>query len=179
MNNRINYEDQYSGGVRLIDDTEAEQNIPAGGDTGQVLAKKSGEDLDLEWVTFDVPEAVVPKHTLLMFAAGELEVGTDLFGFVSPYDMEVLNIIVGVKTAPTGADLIFDIHKNGTTMFTTQAFRPTLPEEELTAVPEIPEVVTIERGDVLTLDIDQVGSTIAGENLMVTIVCEEVIFAPL
>jgi len=73
-----------------------------------------------------------------------------------------------IETAPTGATIIVDIHKNGTTIYTTQANRPTIPiSGNDSGSPATPDVQTLTNGDYLTMDIDQVGSGTAGKNLTI------------
>lgn len=74
-----------------------------------------------------------------------------------------------VTTVPTGAAIIVDVNKDGTTIFTTQASRPTIAISGNTAQGAAPDVTTIANGSYLTVDIDQIGSTIAGSNLTVQI----------
>lgn len=75
-----------------------------------------------------------------------------------------------VGTAPTGATLIVDVNKNGTTIFTTQGNRPTVAISGNTSgkVTNM-DVTSLADGDYLTVDIDQIGSTVAGSDLTVTI----------
>lgn len=76
-----------------------------------------------------------------------------------------------VGTAPTGASLIVDVNKNGSTIYTTQANRPTIAASSNSGGPgSTPDVTSLAAGDYLTVDIDQVGSTVAGSDLTVTIV---------
>lgn len=103
---------------------------------------------------------------------GTLGVDTDIYPIISGLAMTVKEILISVETAPTGADLIIDINKNGTTMYTTQANRPTIPAGSTTATVSLPNIISIAKGDKITIDIDQVGSTNAGENLSLTIICE-------
>ena len=78
-----------------------------------------------------------------------------------------------VGVAPTGADLIVDINKNGTTIFTTQANRPTIAIGGFdSGRVENMDVTSLADGDYLTADIDQVGSTVAGQDLQVFIEIE-------
>jgi hypothetical protein len=74
-----------------------------------------------------------------------------------------------VGTAPTGATLIVDVNKNGTTIFTTQANRPTIAVSTNTIKRTNMNVTTVADGEYLTVDVDQVGSTVAGSNLIVQI----------
>lgn len=67
------------------------------------------------------------------------------------------------KTAPTGAALITDVNVAGTSLWaTTQANRPTIAAAATSGTGTAFDTTTLTAGDVLTLDIDQVGSTVAG-----------------
>lgn len=81
-----------------------------------------------------------------------------------------------VGTAPTGANIILDINKNGTTIYTTQANRPTINAGSNSGGPgSAPDVTTLAAGDYLTVDIDQVGSTLTGSDLTVSVIVSKVI----
>lgn len=90
-----------------------------------------------------------------------------------PFAATILGITTAVNTAPTGASIICDVNKNGTTVFTTQGNRPTIAvstNASHTGTSEaVPDVTAIAAGDYLTVDIDQVGSTVAGSDLTVFI----------
>lgn len=67
------------------------------------------------------------------------------------------------KTAPTTAALIADVNVAGTSLWaSTQANRPTIAAAATSGAGTAFDTTTLSDGDVLTLDIDQVGSTIAG-----------------
>lgn len=78
-----------------------------------------------------------------------------------------------VTTAPTGADLVFDFRKNGTSWYTTN---PTIDAgEKLTATSSVTPVTTADNisfaiGDELQVRITQVGSTVAGKGLKATMI---------
>jgi hypothetical protein len=93
--------------------------------------------------------------------------GTMRWYFDNNYTID--NVIATVGTAPTGASIIVDVNKNGTTIFTTQANRPTITASSFTDLTSTPNVTTVASGDYLTVDIDQIGSTIAGTDLVVRI----------
>jgi hypothetical protein len=82
--------------------------------------------------------------------------------------------IVAVKarlnTAPTGAtQFAVDINKNGTTIYGTQGNRPIWVASAKAATVGAHSVTTFADGDYLTVDIDAVGSTIAGSDLTVVV----------
>lgn len=67
------------------------------------------------------------------------------------------------KTAPTGAALIADVNVAGTSLWnTTQANRPTIAAAATSGTGTAFDTTTLTTGNVLTLDIDQIGSTVAG-----------------
>jgi hypothetical protein len=100
---------------------------------------------------------------------GTLIVSTGVLRLPFKRAATITNVMATVGTAPTGAAILIDVHKNGTTIFTGGTNRPQIAisgNEDLTAVPA---VTAISAGEYLTVDIDQIGSTIAGADLVVTI----------
>ena len=78
-----------------------------------------------------------------------------------------------VKVAPTDADLILDINIDGTSIWaSTQANRVTVAAAATSGTQTSFDTTSLTDGKVLTLDIDQVGSTIAGSNLTVLLEIE-------
>jgi hypothetical protein len=77
-----------------------------------------------------------------------------------------------VQTAPTGASIICDVNINGTTIWTTQANRVTIAATETSGTQASFDTTTITDGDILTLDIDQVGAAVAGSSLTVLLEIE-------
>lgn len=75
-----------------------------------------------------------------------------------------------VGTAPTGASIIIDIKVNGTTIFTTQANRPTIAAAAFASsyVTNM-DVTSVAAGSYITVDVAQVGSTIPGSDLTVQV----------
>jgi hypothetical protein len=84
--------------------------------------------------------------------------------------LTIMAVRATVGTGPTGASLIVDVNKNGATIFTTQGNRPTIGVSTNSSgkVTNM-NVTTLEDGAYLTVDVDQVGSTVAGSDLVVTI----------
>lgn len=81
----------------------------------------------------------------------------------------IVSVRASVDTAPTGATLIVDVNKGGTTIFGTQANRPTIPIGANTHKSTGHTVTTWEDGTYLTVDVDQIGSTVAGSDLSVVV----------
>jgi hypothetical protein len=93
--------------------------------------------------------------------------GTHKAYLAGNYTFETCYISVG--TAPTGAAVIVDVNKNGTTIYSTQSARPTIAVSTTSATGNNPAITTFASGDYITVDIDQVGSTVAGADLSVFI----------
>jgi hypothetical protein len=74
-----------------------------------------------------------------------------------------------VDTAPTGATLIVDVNIDGTTMFTAQDNRPTIAISGNASTTTAPDVTTLADGEYLQIDVDQVGSSEAGQDLTVIV----------
>lgn len=107
---------------------------------------------------------------------GTLLVSSGKGRFVFPWAATVLGVRATVNTAPTGAALIVDVNKaeaatpgSLVTIFTTQANRPTIAASAFASGEAVPDVTAFAAGDHMTVDIDQVGSTVAGADLTVVV----------
>ena len=123
------------------------------GETGPAGA--DGADGTTE-LSFSIPETLI--------------VTTGTMRWYFDKSVTISKVIASVGTAPTGSSLIFDVNKNGTTIFTTQANRPTITASGFVDLSSIPDVTSFSSGDYITVDIDQIGSTIAGADAVVRIV---------
>jgi hypothetical protein len=86
-----------------------------------------------------------------------------------PMAVTIVDVIATCNTAPVGAAALFDVHKGGTTIFTTQGNRPTVAAGAQDGAAATPDVTAVAAGDVLTVDIDQIGSGTAGADATVVI----------
>lgn len=112
----------------------------------------------------------IPKG-LVFTVTGTLSTGTSVAPvLVATGALTISKVYVNVKTAPTGAAIIIDVNKNGTSIWdTTQANRATIAAGATSGTQTSFDTTALTEGDVLTLDIDQVGSTVAGADLTVTV----------
>lgn len=103
--------------------------------------------------------------------SGTLTTGAGVTPVNSSRPRTLLGVFLACNTAPTGAAILVDVNKNGTTIFTTQGNRPTIAISAKTStVIAVPDVTTFAAlSDVLTFDIDQIGSTIAGADLTIAL----------
>lgn len=110
--------------------------------------------------------------------SGTLTTGTGTMAYRAPVALTLKHVRLYCTTAPTGTTstpitgeaLVVDVNKNGTTVFTTQANRPSITasansETATTA----PDVTAVAAGDRITVDIDFVGSLVAGADLVVNV----------
>lgn len=112
---------------------------------------------------------IVPVAQTSVQVTGTLSAATGVARWVAPCDGEMVGITAAVTTAPTGATLIVDVNIGGTTVFSTQANRPTIAISGTYTGVKVPNVTAFSSGDVFTIDVDQVGSTVAGAGLNVCI----------
>jgi hypothetical protein len=71
------------------------------------------------------------------------------------------------KTAPTGQALIFDINLNGTTIWSTQSNRVQIAASGTSGSSTTFNTASLTEGDILTIDIDQIGSSDPGKDITV------------
>jgi len=116
------------------------------------------------------------KTTLSFAVTGTLTTGTDKAPtLVAPCTLTITKVKLVVKTAPTGAAIIVDVNKNGTTIFTTQANRPQIADGATQGDSGTPDVTSLAEGDKITIDCDQVGSGTAGADLTVEVVADQAV----
>lgn len=103
---------------------------------------------------------------------GSLSVSTGTFRLYN--DSGAPWLITGVRATvaavPEGSAIIIDVNKNDSTIFTSQANRPTIPSGSTSSgkVTSM-DVTTVADGDYLSVDIDQIGSTDSGADLVVQV----------
>ena len=112
------------------------------------------------------------REAVLVFTSpGTLSVSTGASRFRFPFNATLLGVSAACNTAPTGFGVIVDVNLNGTTVFTDPDERPQIAiglfdtDEANSTL----GVVAVETGDYLTVDIDSVGSGVAGSDLTVIV----------
>jgi len=85
-------------------------------------------------------------------------------------NLTLTEVFLFVHGAPSGDDIIVDVHKNGVTIFTDQGNRPVILDGQNTGISTDLDVTDFQVGDYLTIDVDQVGSGFEGSYLTVHIV---------
>lgn len=94
----------------------------------------------------------------------DLEVGTGALSFHAPFAMTLTNIRFTLNSAATGSAAQFDVNKNGSTILSTKATIDTGETTSRTAAtPLVISSATVADDDLITIDIDAVGSTNPGK----------------
>ena len=98
----------------------------------------------------------------------DLATGTNKVYFRMPYAGTLLAVRASVNTAPTGSTLIVDINEAGTSLLSTKLSIDASEKTSTTAASAavISDSVLVDDAE-MTIDIDQVGSTIKGKGLKV------------
>lgn len=116
------------------------------------------------------------KSAIKLESAGVLTVGANKDRWVATSPGHILNVFAVVGTAPTGAALIVDVLLNGVSVFGANA-KPTVAAASATGVstqgltPVLDPAIDarFDTGDVVSLSVTQVGSTVAGADLDVVL----------
>ena len=113
------------------------------------------------------------KTECIMLAASDestaLTVATDKVKFILPYAFTLTGISASVTTAPTGATLIVDVNEGGTSIMTTNKIVIDVSETSTATAATAPTLTdsSLASGSLITIDVDQIGSTVAGAGLKV------------
>lgn len=111
----------------------------------------------------------VPVSTFILSRDAVNSVAANKMRFRVPFACTIRAVTVAVDATSAGASQIFDVNKDGTTLFTTQANRPTVAAAAVSASVALPDVTTLAAGNVITVDCDQVGSGTAGTGFTIAI----------
>jgi hypothetical protein len=145
------------------------------GTNGQVLTADSAEATGIKWATPAASGAAA--YTVTASIGRTLAVESDPFRWYNGTGATrtITNVWASVGVASSGTSIILDINRSVgggalTTMYTTQANRPTIAAAGFLSTLTLPNVTTIAAGDYITFDVDQVGSSQPGAYLLLTIV---------
>lgn len=100
-----------------------------------------------------------------------LTTGTAKVTFRAPYAFTLTNVRASVNTAPTGSTFIVDINENGTSVLSTKLSIDASEKTSTTAATAavISDSAIADDAEI-TIDIDQIGSTISGKGLKVVLI---------
>ena len=101
----------------------------------------------------------------------DLETGTSTLTFRMPHAMTLTEVRASVGTAPTGSVVTVDINQTASTILSTKL---TIDVSEFTSTtastPAVISTSALTDDAEITIDIDTIGSTIAGTGLKVTLI---------
>ena len=141
--------------------------VPPGGTPGQALIKSSGTDYDAAWATPTVSDVFIIACS---DETTDLTAGTDKARFTMPYAGTLTAVKADVNTAPTGSTLVVDINEAGVSVLSTKLSIDAGESSSSTAAtPPVISDSALASGAVISIDLDQIGSTVAGAGLKVTL----------
>ena len=145
------------------------------GDNGQVLTCASGETTGLEWATPSAHPAFT--QSFIVACSDEstaLTTGTAKVSFRMPYAFTLTagegGIQASCNQAPTGAILTMDINEAGSTILSTKLTIAIGSTTSVGGTAPVISDVNLAANALMTIDIDQIGSTNPGTGLKVTLI---------
>ena len=147
--------------------------FPAIGEANRVYLSEDTSRI-YAWVISTYLEIAPPRCEFICACSDEttlLTAGVAKITFRAPYAFTLTDVRASVNTAPTGSTLIVDINENGTSVLSTKLSIDASEKTSTTAA----TAAVISDSDIandaeITIDIDQVGSTIAGKGLKVVLI---------
>jgi hypothetical protein len=100
--------------------------------------------------------------------AGTLTVQTNLVPLTSPGVTSISRIVLAAGSIPQGAPITVDVNVGGNTIFPTQSNRPTIASGASYSLKTV-SYGPIAAGTAITVDVDTIGTTQPGGNLLVSI----------
>jgi hypothetical protein len=156
-------------------DSPQHTGVNLGHASDTTLTRSAAGVLAVEGVAQAAATGVNATKQVIAIAASDettaLTTGTAKATFHMPYGFTLTGVKAGVTTAPTGAALTVDINEAGTTILSTKL---TIDVSEKTsgtaATPAVISDASLAVDALMTVDIDVVGSTIAGAGLKVYLI---------
>jgi hypothetical protein len=110
-----------------------------------------------------------PQETVFYYG-GNLQLGSDTGGKWTAWeDAQIIGVRLTANTAPVGGPVVMDVKKDGVSIYTTTANRPTLLEGETEQLVALPDDVDILQGEKITVDIVNIGTTTPGADVTLQI----------
>ena len=110
----------------------------------------------------------ISNITFLLAVGTILTTGTNKARVTVPYVGTILKAYASSGTGPQGADDIFDIYRNGVSIWNiTQSNRLKILSGQTYGTQSSFDITSIAEGDILSIDVDQVGSTTPGGDISV------------
>ena len=141
---------------------------------GSVVGTTDAQTLTNKIIDFD-SNTVQNEPVLFALSCSDLTTdlatGTAVAYFRAPYAFTLTGVRASVITAPTGATVTVDINENGTSVLSTKlSIDASEKTSETAATAAVISDSSIANDSEITIDIDQVGSTVAGAGLIVYLI---------
>jgi len=153
--------------IALDDVTDVDTSTSAPTD-GQVLTWNNGNN---EW---EPQDAASSTESFIIACSDEttaLTTGASVVTFRMPYAFTLSDVRASVGTAPTGAAIQVDINEGGVSILSTVlSIDATEKTSETAATAAVISDSALADDAEITIDVDQVGSTVAGAGLKVTLI---------
>jgi hypothetical protein len=139
--------------------------VYSSGNTLKQNAKGASGQLLISQAT-SAPKWATPVGSMVWYLDSTITAGSNQGAIVTmPFGMLASSGSLRIKGAPTGADLIVDIKKNGTTIFSTKP--KILAGATIGGKNMVLSTTDLGIGSEITVSVDQVGSTFAGSGLTI------------
>lgn len=165
-----------TGTLASLAGTESLTNKKLGSLTTNGFVKTSGGDgtLSVDTTSY-IPVAGTGMPVVIQIAASDtttpITAGNGKVTFRMPFAMTLTAVRASDSTAPTGSSIVIDINESGTTVLSTKLSIDATEKTSTTAAtpPVISDSALADDAE-MTIDFDQVGSTIAGVGVIVTLI---------
>jgi hypothetical protein len=152
---------QVIGGAVVLSHVTTPGNIhlPSGGSAGQYLGYGGSSGVGT-WTDLSSTGTVASVPAASVQIQGALATGTSAGAYIAPTTGTITACYIYCKTKGSANNTIVDVHKNGTTIFTNQANRPSLAWNDGDGVAKsgVPDVVALVENDLLTFFIDAIAT---------------------
>jgi hypothetical protein len=150
--------------------------LAGSGTSGQVLTSNgTGSSPSMQDISVGI--GAVTEYFLIDIGdeTTALTTGTGKKTFRIPLNLDVSEVRASVTTAPTGANLVVDFNADGTSIFDTDKINIDVSETTSLDSATQPTIINdkIFNNTEVTVDIDQIGSTVAGAGLKLQIIGTE------
>lgn len=113
------------------------------------------------------------RFTFVLHVGEDATIGTNKTNaLIVPSAMTITKVYAYAKTAPIGANLIFDINVDNTSIWdSNQVNRISIASGSNSGIQTSFDNISLIEGNILTIDIDQIGSITAGSDITVIMKC--------
>jgi hypothetical protein len=157
-----------TGQVIGADDPGADRILFWDDSEGKLRHLALGGGLVIDGTTLTVP---VEYGLACSDETSDLTTGAGKVTFRMPHEMTLTAVRASVTTAPTGSTLVVDINEGGTSILSTKLSIDAGEKTSTTAaVPAVISDSSLADDAEITIDIDQIGATVAGAGLKVWLI---------